>query len=363
MKPIIITMSEMSDSREVYDSKPNRALIMFLYTCLALFAVAVVWMCFGKIDIAVNASGLFRPDEAVSTVVNVAAGEVVSLHVEDGSIVEVGDLLYVIGHEELLTQKAFYEEQVALDTERIAELETYLQSVKEEKDYFADAEGEYAARYKSFQIQLDAMRNELSVSGVEKTCVYGEKAEYASVSKCKYDEEVVILQSISGYKESLRQGEVQLKGVEEAIEACYVKTPCAGVVNLLQEPVVGNRMAAGTEVCSILPKEKGGFKCVMCVDNVDVGKLEPGMRVKFDVYSHPSAEYGYVYGTLVKVSEDIRVDAANGMAYYQAEASVETEKFVDEEGLPMTLKAGMACEAKIITGEKRIINFVLEKLN
>lgn len=132
---------------------------------------------------------------------------------------------------------------------------------------------------------------------------------------------------------------------------------------MIQELVVGNTIAAGSEVLSILPTEETGYKCIIYVENADVGGLQPGMPVKFNVYSYPNAEYGYVYGTLTKVSKDIRVDSQSGMAYYQAEASVAVGNFLDSEGKPISLKAGMACEAKIITGEKRILNFVLEKIN
>lgn len=363
MKPIIINMNEMSDSREVYESKPNRALPAFLYTCIALVAVAILWMCLGKIDIAVNASGMLRPGEAVGTVVNVVAGEVLSLHAEDGSTVEAGEVLYVIGHEELLTQKEFYESQSALYTERITELETYLWSVREETNHFSDRECEYALRYESFRIQLEAMRAELAANGAEKTETYGGEAEFASVSKYKYDEEIVTLQSLDAYNESLRQAEIQLAVVTKSVEDCYVKAPCAGVVNMLQEPVVGNRMASGAEVCSILPAEESDYKCVIYVENADVGGLEPGMSVKLNVYSYPNSKYGYVYGTLTKVSEDIRVDGASGMAYYLAEATVDAGSFLEGAKDSVSLKAGMACEAKIITGEQQIMSFVLEKLN
>lgn len=61
MKPIMINMNEMSDSRVVYESKPNPMLPVFMYICLALFAVAILWMCLGKLDIVVKASGMVRP--------------------------------------------------------------------------------------------------------------------------------------------------------------------------------------------------------------------------------------------------------------------------------------------------------------
>lgn len=621
MKPIIINMNEMSDSREVYDSKPNRALPAFLYTCIALVVVAVIWMCFGKIDIAVKANGMLRPDEAVNTVVNTIGGEVILSEIRDGDLVQEGELLYVIGHEDLLTKKEFYEEQKAYYETQYTGLTTYLTSIKEEKDCFADPDSEYAARYRSFQIQLDAMRLELKTdtaareyskeylkeqlayyeeeldrinmllasiqsgksefsvtennpyytkyrmylsdykaleqqyadkqreienstgeeslvnsftyyTGVkegleclihsveegksyfkkedsslyanqyvsyetkrqelwqsyeradeayeinqelkgiavseweveesriakeqaysayesyksstlselkgqlsevqvkldevalnqsalveketllkqnaearenalnqyhlnymvemqnaqrtleeniktvknqlaevsyasDKVLVYEaeDETEYASVRKYKSDEIVAVQQSMSSCEASLKEVETQLTSLEQSITDCYVKSPCSGVLNVIQEPIVGNTIAAGTEVLSILPAEGTGYKCIIYVENADVGGVEPGMPVKFNVYSYPNAEYGYVYGTLTKVAKDIRVDSGSGMAYYQAEATVDVGSFVDAEGTPISLKAGMACEAKIVTGEKQILSFVLEKLN
>lgn len=295
MKPIILNLNEMSDSRELYDSRPNRAMPVFVYTCLALFAVAIAWMCFGKMDVTVKANGMLRPAEAVSTVVNQTGGEVLSIHVEDGSPVEEGALLYVIAHEELLAQKEFYEEKAAFC-----------------KDCLAEA---------------------------------------------------VTEQSKASYKESLRELEFQLEGIERAVEACYVKAPGAGTVHMLQEPVAGTALAAGAEVCTILPAENVEYKCVIYVENKDVGELKPGMPVKLNVYSYPNVEYGYLNGTLHKIAEDITVDAQSGMAYYRAEAIVDADSFTDTSGKPLSLKAGMACQVKLITGEKRIVNFVLENMS
>lgn len=61
MKPIIINMNEMSDSREAYESKPSKIIPIFLYICLALVVTAIIWMSIGRIDIVVEAPGLIRP--------------------------------------------------------------------------------------------------------------------------------------------------------------------------------------------------------------------------------------------------------------------------------------------------------------
>ena len=68
MKAILINSNEMSNSREVYDSKPNIFFTIFIYTILALFVVAFRWMYFGRIDVVVKSEGMLRPNNQVATV-------------------------------------------------------------------------------------------------------------------------------------------------------------------------------------------------------------------------------------------------------------------------------------------------------
>ena len=60
MKPIIIDMKDMSDSTEVYDSKPNRFMIYTIYAILLIFVIALIWMYFTVIDIVVKSDGILR---------------------------------------------------------------------------------------------------------------------------------------------------------------------------------------------------------------------------------------------------------------------------------------------------------------
>lgn len=54
MKPILMNINEMSDSREVYDSKPSSIFAIFIYTILGIITVALIWTYFGRIDIVIK---------------------------------------------------------------------------------------------------------------------------------------------------------------------------------------------------------------------------------------------------------------------------------------------------------------------
>ena len=74
MRPIIIDMKDMSDSKEVYESRPNPMLSGFIWLLLVMIVAAFAWMIFFKIDIVVKATGIVSAAEEVATVTNQVSG-------------------------------------------------------------------------------------------------------------------------------------------------------------------------------------------------------------------------------------------------------------------------------------------------
>ena len=134
MKPIIIDMKDMSDSMEVYESRPNPAITAFVYCILALLIVALIWMGFFKIDIVVKGMGTVETAEEVGTVTNQVGGVIEKRMVEDGETVKKGDILYVVACEDAQLQLSALEEQYAdavQKEEMLSAYENWLSSGKE----------------------------------------------------------------------------------------------------------------------------------------------------------------------------------------------------------------------------------------
>ncbi len=101
MKTIIIDMKDMSDSTEVYVSKPNRFLVYTIYVILIILVVIVLWMTLFKMDIVVKSNGIFKGSNAVYEISSVVTGSVKETHIENGQYVTEGDVLYVLSINEL----------------------------------------------------------------------------------------------------------------------------------------------------------------------------------------------------------------------------------------------------------------------
>ncbi len=101
MRPIVINLDDISDSTEVYDSKPNRFVVYTVYFILIIITIALLWMTLSKIDIVVKSNGVFRGSEAIYEISSGVTGNVTETHVENGQYVNTGDVLYVLSIDEL----------------------------------------------------------------------------------------------------------------------------------------------------------------------------------------------------------------------------------------------------------------------
>ncbi len=619
MKPILIDINKMSDSRELYETRPNPWFSVLIYTMLTIVIVALTWMYFGRIDIVVKSDGIIRPNSQVATVINTYGGKLEEVYIKDGSSVEEGDILYIIEHEELLDELKYYEDQLSDTEDTIQKLGRYKKSIEDETNYFENKEDEeeyytktksyllnyklaesdvtytaqerqinlssikdqlidlnsklkntqrlkeateknhnlfskktddqeyynkflkyqsdyksieqkymaageeiessttneglvnsyeyysamleglrtlkasiekeedlfeeessYSLQYKEYQNKLEELNmtyeqaketyevnkalEGLAISSweVEQSKVVADNAERAintykdgfmnsiitnigdleqnideivlnkdstqskgeliarnkeeeksaldnfrlqhileldniisslnnNIQNLELNRESLILQdekvllddegvdinlleyknreisntidNIDTYENRKIELEASIDKIKLQIENAVVKATRSGVINKNMDLVPGNILQNGLEVLSIIPKADSDYKVNIYVSNSDIGKIEQGMQIKFNVYALPNTEYGYLTGTVVNISKDLKVDNNSGSAYYLVEAKLDSSKLYNSKGQEGNLKAGMACQAQMVTENKRILVYVLDKLN
>ena len=98
MKGIIKDISEITDSRELLESKPHAFTAIFTYIILLILLSALAWTYFGEKEIAVKAMGVVRPTERISTITTKAGGRIEQINFERGDKIEKGSVLFTIEH-------------------------------------------------------------------------------------------------------------------------------------------------------------------------------------------------------------------------------------------------------------------------
>ncbi len=141
MKPIIADMKDISDSTEIYESKPNRFLIYTIYLILTILVVAVLWMSLSKMDIVVKSNGTFKGNNAIYEISSGVTGSIKETNIEDGQYVEEGDVLYILTIDELSDTILRYQNELEAAYARIKILSAYDKSLdgnKTELETLAD---------------------------------------------------------------------------------------------------------------------------------------------------------------------------------------------------------------------------------
>ena len=131
MKPIIVDMTDISDSVEVYESKPNPFMVYLIYILAVLLITAVGWMWFSKMDIVVKSSGIFRSEESAVNVSVGINGQISSCNIEEGQYVNEGDILFTVDADSSIENEVKAQEVLYDDiTDRIEILKAYERYLK-----------------------------------------------------------------------------------------------------------------------------------------------------------------------------------------------------------------------------------------
>lgn len=167
---------------------------------------------------------------------------------------------------------------------------------------------------------------------------------------------------ILSYQSKAKECEEYLKNYDEKNNRCKITANASGCFYLQSDIKQGTYVQEGSPIGKIYPTETEGYYAEVYVENKDVAKLKEGQQVNFEIAAYPSSEYGYFTGKIASISKDITINEGNGSAYYLVKVSCDNLTVQNKDGETGTLKNGMACQAKIVTGEETVLKYIFKKL-
>lgn len=188
----------------------------------------------------------------------------------------------------------------------------------------------------------------------------------SAYSEISHDEQLAAenmkLEMLSGIADSIKSNETniissekQIADIELNIKNAEVIAPIDGTVNMYSDLSTADLVQSGQTIATIVPDTGGAYKLTMYISSADISKTEIGQSVRLRFAAYPYQEYGELSGTVKSISTDVR-SSENGMSYYVAEVSID-----DTQGLELV--SGMECEARVVTKQRKIIWWLLEKLD
>ena len=177
----------------------------------------------------------------------------------------------------------------------------------------------------------------------------------SKVSVIKITLETEIYQERAGVIGEVAELEARLPAIRQRLQETEIRSPIDGIVNRVFFNSTGAVVSSGEVVAEIVPT--GGNVLVEAfIDPKDIATVEPGQAAKISLTAYDPSKYGYLLGTLTKVSADTVFREETRTSSYAVNVSIDTEIYEDDE-TAVLIVPGMVAQVDIIRGERTILEY------
>lgn len=366
-------------SKEFLQLKIPSEVRAMLYVIVLLVLTAIVLVFFGKIDDVIKVDGIVRTEENVSSVKNVISGKIITKNYKPGQKVCKNDFLYEIDPSIYDSQRQnLVSEKENLEV-RLKAIEQLLLSYKKNKNLIDKGSIVAYTRYESYRknieklviqknISYEALQDEqkLPASMRNEKTIKQKRMDYEYNRKNLESYEADFIKSLNQEKEELdlaySKNEQEIQKLDSTYEFLKIYAPMDGYVQENSSLNIGDYLESGASVLNIIPNDEKHFRVEMQISPKDMGKIKPGLKVKYRLSAFPFFEYKGAEGTITAVDPDIR-SGNNGMLYYIVYADLDRVSFKNRHGDEFPVRAGLETNCRIVLETEKIIVYGLRKID
>lgn len=355
-----------------------------------VIVVFIVWAAFASVDEIVRADGEMISSSRPQIIQNLEGGILSALMVQEGDVVEQGDVLATLSGTEFRTSAEDLQEK--LDALEVRKLR--LEAELEDKDSFevpddlaARAAGvlsserallkartaDYLARSEGAlnvlkQVETErALMEDMLTRNVVALIEVTRTRKAHSDAQLKYNEIVTQsnLQEAEEFSETLKEiasVKQALTLAEDQLDRTVITSPMRGIVNSLSLTTIGGVVRPGEEIVQIIPMDEELFVEAR-VRPEDIAHVEPGQAATIKLTAYDYTIYGTLSGMVKVLSADTFQDERdpNAQPYYRVTVSVDLNTLTERQS-QIEIRPGMRAQAELHTGSKTFLKYLLKPL-
>ena len=370
MKKQVKTLKQLRDSRLMFEKEPPA----FGYIILIIVSFAVIgvvaWSIKAQKPYIIISQGTVTNSNS-SYVMPAYTGEIEHCYMEEGMVVQQGDVLFTIKstdynlqEEQLLVSRETYEKQVE-------QMELLVKSIKDDTNYFdaSDIEDElYYSTFEAYKAQV--VQNTFDGTAYQ---MYGYTEEQIEKELEKNQGKIseIYYSAIQSAENAIKEANLQIASIDAQLAAIgsgqmeySVKAVSTGVLHLLADYKSGMVVQTGSAVATITP-ENSEVLIEAYVSTADMARMENGNSVQMAVDGLIQSVYGNITGTVVAIDSNITtLEGQDGQAnpVFKIKVRPDIDYVVSKTGKKVNLANGMTVETRVTYDEITYFDYVLEKL-
>lgn len=163
-----------------------------------------------------------------------------------------------------------------------------------------------------------------------------------------YQERAEVLGQITELK-------ARLPSLKKRLSDTKILSPVDGVVNRVFYNTKGAVVSAGEILAEIVPSGENTI-IEAYIDPSGIATVEPGQRVRISLTAYDPTKYGYLYGSLTKVSADSVYREETRSSSFEVNVSVDSFIYEDD-GSVVSILPGMVAQIEIIRGDRTVLEY------
>ena len=364
------TMEQLRDSALLFETDvPPFGYLLLLIVAVSLAGV-LLWSTQAVKPYVIVSQGTVTSADA-AYVMPAYTGEIEENDMEEGMLVEEGDVLFTIKstdynlqEEQLLASRDIYEQQITKSN-------LLVKSIQDNTNYFDGTDPEDTLYYSSFEAYQSQVAQNRFDASTYKAYGYSDEQIQAEMEKNQGKVTEIYYSAIQSAENAIQEATKQIASIDAQLLAIQsgqteyrVRAASAGTLHMLADYKAGMVVQTGSAVATITP-ENGEVLIEAYVSTADMARMEEGESVQLAVNGLVQSVYGTIDGTVAHIASNVTsMEGENGESnpVFRIQITPDADYLVSRAGRKVSLKNGMSVEARIRYDEVTYFNYVLEKL-
>lgn len=370
MKRKIKELNSLKDSRILFEKQPPAFGFFLIFIVTIFLCLTIIWSIYTPKIYTIQAQGVVTSEDA-NYVMCTYIGEIDNCYMEEGSLVEKGDVLFTVKstdydlqEEQLLESKKAYKKQLSKNR-------LLVKSIKDDTNYFDESNPEDSLYYSTFE----AYKSKVAQSDIDTSTyeVYGYTEEQieAEIIKNQGKIDEIYYSAIQSAENAMEQAKQQIASINAQLaavssgQAAYdVKATTSGVLHLLGSYKKGMVVQTTTAVATITP-ENSNRVIEAYVSTADMARMQEGDNVQIAIDGLMQSVYGTISGTVKQIDSNVTTqqgENGNSVQVFKVLIKMDSDYMVSQTGDKVSVTNGMTAVARIQYDKVTYFNYVLEKL-
>ena len=370
MKKTIKSLDSLKDSRILFDKQPPAFGYLLILIVGVFLTLAVVWSIKTPKVYTIQAQGVIT-NENSNYVMSIYTGEIDTCYMEEGMLVEKGDILFTVKSTDYdLQEKQLLESRQAYE-KQISQNELLVKSIKDNINYFEESSPEDSLYYNTYEAYKSKVSQSALDTGTYKMYGYTDEQIEAELLKNQGKINEIYYSTIQSAESTIEQAkqqiasiDAQLAAVSDGQSAYEVKATASGVLHLLGNYKSGMVVQTTTTVATITPENSDRI-IEAYVSTADMARMKEGDTVQIVVDGLSQSVYGSITGKVAQIDSNVTTQQGEDGSTTQAFRvliSMDWDYMVSRSGDKVNITNGMTATARIQYDKVTYFNYVLEKL-